>query len=61
MFIPALATESFPLGRHSKRDGVKDLSLSAAVTAVVRDEVIVVGVLVVIIVQRGFDFVVRKE
>ena len=39
--------------------GVKDLSLLAVVTAMVRDRVIVVGVLiVVVIVQRGFDFVV---
>ena len=36
-----------------------DLLLSlAVVTAVVRDGVIIVGVLVVVIVQRGFDFVV---
>ena len=39
--------------------GVNDLSLFlAVVTAMVRDGVIIVGVLIVVVVQRGFDFVV---
>ena len=35
--------------------GVKDLSMLAVVMAMVRDGVIFVGVLIVVIVQRGFD------
>ena len=39
--------------------GVNDLSLFlAVVTAMVRDGVIIVGGLIVVVVQRGFDFVV---
>ena len=38
--------------------GVNDLSLFlAVVTAMVRDGVIIVGGLIVVVVQRGFDFV----